>query len=206
MNSQVPATSDTETSKRLVSPTTWKPWTRQVVFRFTLLLGAYAFWLGYLIFATTFHWASDQNRGATSTARRQTMYQSNPALSRAIVEVAALAFLVETASILWRGVRHSYRFGVTGMVVAGFGGVAAVLGMLTIGPFIAPFAVICLVLALPIGSKTPTVTATPSIVPPGWFVDPTDQTQWSYWDGRAWTSHVGVMPDRVAPVSRHDRS
>ena len=199
MNSPIPATSDAETLKTLSAP---KAWTRHLVRRFALLLGAYVLWLGCLAFVTTNHWISDQSRGAASPARPQTMYQAEPGIARAIFVALAIAILIETVSIVWRVSRRSHRFGVTGMVVAGLTGVASVLGMLTIGPFVAPFAVVCLMLALPIGSVEPPTRPTPTA---GWFNDPSGQTQLRYWNGRAWTSHVAVSPDRAAPESRHGR-
>jgi len=190
----------------LRAPSTWRPWSRKVALRFALLLSAYLFWFGYLVLATHLHWAlggnqSDQSNSLNYPAPPRTMYQEDPGITRAIFAVAALALVIETASVLWRVARHSTRVGVTGLVAGGIGGVLTLLGMLTIGPFIAPFAAVCILLALPIGGRSLASTPAPS-VPPGWYGDPTGRPQWRYWDGRAWTTLVATVDQGVAgPVA-----
>lgn len=189
------------THRVLRAPATWQPWSRKVALRCALLLCAYLFWLGYLVFATHFHWAlggntSDQSSSPNYPVPPRTMYQEDPGLTRGIFAVAAVALVIETASVLWRVARHSTRVGVTGLVAGGIGGVLALLGMLTIGPFIAPFAAICILLALPIGGRS-TASSPPSSVPPGWYGDPTGRPQWRFWDGGAWTTHVATVDQGV---------
>jgi putative membrane protein len=43
--------------------------------------------------------------------------------------------------------------------------------------------------AAPVGA--PTVAPPPASAPAGWFADPSGRHQWRYWDGSAWTDHVG---------------
>jgi hypothetical protein len=64
----------------------------------------------------------------------------------ALVIVAATAL----ASTAWRARRCPQRLGVTAMVVAGAAGLVAVLGMLSIGPVVAPVAVLMVLIALPL--------------------------------------------------------
>ena len=79
-----------------------------------------------------------------------------------------------------RGDRHDCRR---------FGGAVALLGFMTIGMFVAPFAGICMVRALPIGSE-PSVGTGSLDVPPGWYEDPPGRSQWRFWDGRVWTGFI----------------
>ena len=61
----------------------------------------------------------------------------------------AVACLVATASVLWRVVRRSPRIGVAGLVVGTLVAAVALLGMLTVGPFMLPLAALLVVVALP---------------------------------------------------------
>ncbi|MGO9458419.1 MAG: hypothetical protein ACLP62_15460 [Acidimicrobiales bacterium] len=54
-----------------------------------------------------------------------------------------------TASLVWRTIHRSPRPGVAGLAAAGGAGVVALLGALTVGPFIVPLAALLFVVALP---------------------------------------------------------
>ena len=177
-----PGTTGADARPGRLAPRTWRPWTRQVVLRCALVLGAYLFWAGYLVFALTSTTTVASTGGPPPPP--ETMYQQAPGITRAIFTLAAVALLIETASVLWRVARHSHRPGVTGMAVGGLGGAVAILGFMTIGIFIAPFVAICVVLALPIGGGATTGPEPP----PGWYPDPWARRPMRFWDGRSWTA------------------
>jgi hypothetical protein len=174
---------DMDAVRKWWRPTTWSPWARRVALRFALVVGAYVFWSGYLVFALR----SKANLASTGSPPPppQTMYQQDPGLTRAIFTLAAVALVIETASVVWRVLRHSHRPGTSGMVVAALGGAVAFLGFMTIGIFIAPFVAWCAVLALPIGSEA---TDEMVVVPPGWYPDPWRHQPLRFWDGHTWTA------------------
>lgn len=68
----------------------------------------------------------------------------------------------------------------------GPGGMVALLGFMTIGMFVAPFAGICMILALPI-RRAPSVGGGSPDAPAGWYGNPSGRSQWHFWDGRVWT-------------------
>jgi Protein of unknown function (DUF2510) len=176
-------------------------WQKQVAARFAILVVAYLSWLGLYIILVSYHWgdASSGGPGAPATPPT-TMYQGSPGLARTLLACVAAAFVIETASVLWRVARHSHRVGVTGLVVAIAGGAISLLGFMTIGIFIAPFAGLCTVLALPIGNGSQPGTA--GNVPPGWYADPKGWRQWRYWDGYAWTSFLATTDEGVVTSPR----
>lgn len=166
----------------------WSRRTRHVLLRFTLLVGAYLVWVAlawmfvFMSSGSSTITSSGTGRPTTTITTTTTLYQSQPGLVRLILVVLAAALVASTASILWRVVRRSERLGVTGLVVACLVGAFALLGMLTIGPFIAPLAAIMVLLALPIAPEPK-----PGAAAPGWYLDPTAHEAWRFWDGRAWT-------------------
>jgi len=178
----------------------WSRRGKQVALRFALLLGAYLAWgaLALLLITTTGNSSvsgTSIDGHVTQVAQpATTIYQSDPRPVQAILVGLAGALLISTASVVWRVVRRSTRVGVTGMIVAGLAGVVAVLGMLTIGMFILPVAVLLVVLALPIAPERRPVLP-PPVGPPGWYGDPAGGTSWRYWNGSAWT-------DEFAPSVR----
>ncbi len=170
--------------------------TRHVLLRFALLLGAYLAWgaLAWMFVSvasgSSTIVSSGTGRPTTTTTTTSTLYQSQPGVVRLLLVVLAGALVVSTASVVWRVVRRSARLGVTGLVVAGLVGACALLGMLTVGPFIAPFAALMVLLALPIAPES----KQSSDAAPGWYLDPTTSEAWRFWDGRAWT-------DDTAPIT-----
>jgi len=167
--------------------------------RIGLLFGAYLAWgvLAWMLIAvdtaSTTIVSSGTGRPMTVTRSATSLYREQPGPVRAILVALAIALAVSTASVVWRVVRHSERLGVTGMIVAVAVGAVALLGAMTIGMFIAPFAAALVLLALPIApGRDPTPVGAP---PPGWYGDPSGGPTWRYWDGRAWTGHS-------APVHR----
>lgn len=190
MTAPAPAADTSDKSVLSRAPKTWKPPSRQVAFELLLLFGAYLFWLSFLVLVTRYHWSSGQTKGpGSAVASPTTAFQEEPGFTRALLTCAAIAILIEAANVLWRVARHSTRPGVTGMIAAGLGGAVALFGLMTIGMFVAPFAGICIVLALPIGSE-PSVGAGSLDVPPGWRGDPFRRSQWRFWDGRVWTGLI----------------
>jgi len=127
-----------------------------LVLRFALLGCAYLAWGALALIMVSYHGGSSSsisvvNGHVTRVVRRGvTVYQENPGPVRIVLLVLGGAVLVSTASISWRVVRHSQRVGVAGIIVGGVAGLVALLGMLTIGPFILPLASLLIVRALPI--------------------------------------------------------
>jgi len=115
---------------------------KQVVVRFILLGCAYLAAAGLALALFTVRGSSDAGPG-------QTVYQANPGPVKLILMGLAVACLVATASVLWRVVRRSPRIGVAGLVVGTLVAVVALLGMLTVGPFMLPLAALLVVVALP---------------------------------------------------------
>lgn len=200
MTTAGPAEGCPDPARRLLA---WRraQWQKQVAARFAILVVAYLSWLGLYIILVSYHWgdASSGGPGAPATPPT-TMYQGSPGLARTLLACVAAAFVIETASVLWRVARHSHRVGVTGLVVAIAGGAISLLGFMTIGVFIAPFAGLCTVLALPIGNGSQPGTA--GNVPPGWYADPKGWRQWRYWDGYAWTSFLVTTDEGVVTSPR----
>jgi len=173
----------------------WSRRTRHVLLRFMLLVGAYLAWgvLAWMFVSvasgSSTITSSGTGRPTTTTTTTSTLYQSQPGVVRLILVVLAVALVVATASVVWRVMRRSERLGVTGLVVAGLVGAFALLGMLTIGPFIAPLAALMVLLALPIAPEPKRSSA----AAPGWYLDPMEREAWRYWDGRAWTDDTAPM-------------
>lgn len=165
------------------------------------VLGAYLAWGGLAFLVAGIHAYSSQTEQLVNgrltevTQEGSTVYQANPESVTIVLGLLGVALLVATASVVWRIFRRSERVGVTGMIVAAVSGVVALLGMLTIGPFIAPLAVLLVVIALPIapdrGRRPP--PPQPGFVPPGWYKDPGGLMAWRYWDGSIWTEHQAPM-------------
>jgi hypothetical protein len=132
-----------------------------VALRFALLLTCY---LG--LGALTYFLVAFRSRSAP------TVYRENPGPVQLILAILAGALLISTASVIWRVVRRSSRFGVAGMTAAALVALAAVAGMLSVGPFIVSIAAVLALLALPLPSRGSTPWT--SWTPPGWHVDPGD--------------------------------
>jgi len=184
-------------SPAAVRPHRWSRRNRGVALRFGLLVGAYATWgvLAWLAvtvrsYSTTIV-SAGTGRPPTVVTTGSTLEQVDPGSVRIILTGLAVALVIATASVVWRVARRSERVGVTGLVVAGLAGVVALLGMLTIGIFLVPFAALLALLALPI-APTPGGVTTPSVAAPGWYGDPVT-SMWRYWDGRTWTEHRAPM-------------
>ena len=118
---------------------------RQVIVRFLLLGCAYlaAAGLAIALFAV---------RGSSDSGRGQTVYEANPGPVKMILIGLAVACAVATASVFWRVVHRSPKVGVAGLAVGALTGVVALLGMLTVGPFILPLAALLVVVALPMNT------------------------------------------------------
>jgi hypothetical protein len=115
---------------------------KQVKLRFLLLSCAYLTSVGLVLALFTVG-------GSSAGGVRQTVYQADPGPVKMILGGLAVACAVATASVLWRVVHRSPRLGVAGLVAALPVGVMALLGMLTVGPFILPIAALLFVVALP---------------------------------------------------------
>jgi len=173
---------------------------------FAFLLGAYLAWAGLawamvaVAAGTSTAVISGTGRPTVITHSRATLYQSQPGTVRLILTGLAIAVLISTASVIWRIVRRSTRLGITGIVVAGLVGVAALLGVLTIGLFIVPLAAFLVVLALPITPNGEWPTDNQGSVPAGWYGDPDQNGLWRYWDGQNWTAGTAptVVPESSA--------
>jgi hypothetical protein len=182
-----------------VTPRGWSRRTRQVLLRFALLLGAYLSWGALALMMVSYHGGSSVSISSVNghitqvTQPGTTLYQGQPGAVRAILLVLGIALLISTASVVGRVARRSTRVGVTGMVVAGIVGAVALLGMLTIGMLIVPLAAFLVALALPIAPEIKPTPAPLSMVPPGWYEDPSGIASWRYWDGRSWTAHTAPM-------------
>ncbi len=180
-------------------PRGWSRRTRHVLLRFGLLFGAYLAWgaLAWMMVSvdtgssTTI--SSGTGRLTTVAQSSTTLYQEQPGMVGAILIALAIALAISTASVVWRVVRRSERLGVTGVIVAGLVGAVALLGMLTIGMFIAPLAAFLVLLALPIAPDRKPTPAPVNAPPPGWYGDPSGSASWRYWDGQTWTVHSAPM-------------
>ena len=115
---------------------------KQVKVRCFLLGCAYLVSVGLAVALFTVGGSSAQGGG-------QTVYQADPGPVKMILSGLAVACAVATASVLWRVAHRSPRVGVAGLVAALPVGVMALLGMLTVGPFILPLAALLFVIALP---------------------------------------------------------
>lgn len=174
---------------------------RSIALRFALLLIGYLAWGTVALILVRVGAYSGQSQIAIHGHMIQvahpsfSVYQVNPGPVRIILGLLAGALLVSTASVLWRVVRRSDRVGVSAMVVAGIAGVMTLLGILTVGPLIAPMAVLFVVLALPIAPDhlAPPIPAT-GLHPAGWYRDPAGARSWRYWDGNVWTEHSALWP------------
>lgn len=156
-----------------------KPPGKPVLLRLLLLLAGYVAWGTLTFLLVSFRPSS----GAT-------VYQANPRPVEWILVGLAGALLVATASVGWRVLRRSARVGVAGMTVAVLAVVAALVGLLTVGPFIIPIAAVLMLLALPIPPAHPTPLAEIGRSPPGWYQDPGDHEARRFWDGSRWTGWV----------------
>lgn len=203
MTTAGPAEGHPDPARTPLASRRWTQWKRQVAARFAVLGVAYLSWVGLYLILVSYHWGDASSGGpGVPTTPPTTMYQGSPGLARTLLACVAAAFVIETASVLWRVARHSHRVGVTGLVVAIAGGAISLLGFMTIGIFIAPFAGLCTVLALPIGSRSQMRPGTAGNVPPGWYADPKGWPQWRYWDGYAWTSFLATTDEGVVTSPR----
>lgn len=176
----------------------WSRRAKLVKVRFVLVGGAVLTW-GALVWltvsvqaGTTTAVSSGIGRPTVVTQSTTTLYQESPGAVGLILAVLAAAVVTATASVIWRVVHHSERIGITGMVVAVLVGGMALLGMLTIGMFIVPLAVLLVLLAIPIApERTPMLLGAPA---PGWYSDPSGRASLRYWDGRAWTVQTARTP------------
>ena len=80
----------------------------------------------------------------------QTAFQANP-VAVAVILMALLAACVGSGiSLLFRVMRRSTETGIAGMVVGGAVGVIAILGLLTVGPYLFPLVALLVIVALPL--------------------------------------------------------
>ena len=89
-------------------------------------------------------------RVVISAQAGQTVYQANPTPVSVILVGLLAACVVSGASLAFRIVRRSPAPGVAGLVAGGLVGVVAILGMLTVGPYILPLAALLVVNGLPL--------------------------------------------------------
>lgn len=165
-----------------------RPWSRRrthVVLRCALLVAGYLAWG-----ALTFLLVRDQPSSGTS------VYRTNPGPVELILAGLLGALLVGTGTLAWRVVRHSGRTGVAGVTVAALTGVMALVGMLTVGLFIVPIAVVLALLALPLPPEDRTPPPPTGATPPGWYEAPGDPRAWRFWDGWRWTGWVITTRNR----------
>lgn len=119
-----------------------------------------------------------------------TVYQTNPRPVAIILAGLVGALLVETGTLAWRVARHSTRTGVAGMTVAALAAAVAFAGMLTVGLFIVPIAVVLVLVALPLPPEDPAPPWPIGGPRPGWYEDPGARGALRYWDGSGWTAWV----------------
>jgi hypothetical protein len=81
----------------------------------------------------------------------QTIYQANPGAVSVILLVLALAVVAGTISLGWRAQRSVAGVGAAGLAAGVVACVFAVAGIMTIGPWIVPVAVLLVLVALPLG-------------------------------------------------------
>src|ERR1035437_681774 len=172
-------------SSNAATPGRWSPRSRKVALRLALLGCAYLVWGALALLAVSFP--------AYSGSPSETLYEANPRPVRVILALLAVAVLVSTASLWWRVVHRSTKVGLAGMLAGCMVGVMAFLGMFTIGPFLLPFAVLLIVLALPLAQSAADYSrALGSMSPAAWYPDPTERHDLRYWDGVAWSPHVAT--------------
>jgi lysylphosphatidylglycerol synthetase-like protein (DUF2156 family) len=161
-----------------------KPSARQVKVRCALLLAGYSAWAALAFMLGVF----GRHSGVT-------VYEANPRPVEHVLAGLAGALVVATASVAWRVARHSARVGVAGMTVAVLTTILALVGMLSIGLFVVPIAVVLLFLALPITPKHFGRSGPIGHPPAGWYADPADEHAGRFWDGWRWTEWV--FPDKT---------
>jgi hypothetical protein len=118
---------------------------KQVMVRLLLLGCAYLVAAGLAIALFVVH-------GSSAWGGGQTVYEANPGPVKMILIGSAVACAVATASVFWRVVHRSPKLGVAGLAVGALTGAVALLGMLTVGPFILPLAALLVVVALPMNT------------------------------------------------------
>ena len=172
---------------------------KAVLLRVALLVASYVVGGGlvWLLFSAPLESStaisSGTGRATTVTQSSSTLYQSAPGTVHLLLGGLAAALVVATASVIWRIARRSTRLGVTAVIVGGLVGAVALLGILTIGMFVMPLAVLLVLAALPIAPERAVPSAPVGHPPPGWYWDPAGAGSWRYWDGWVWTGHVAAM-------------
>jgi hypothetical protein len=123
----------------------------QVRIRVVLLVAAYVVWGGVAALLCAVHGSSETSvgSGAPEPTTGLTIYQVNPGPVTVILLGTFVALVVATASVVWRVRHHSPKVGVAAVVAACAVGAVALLGALTVGPFLVPLAVLLVVAALP---------------------------------------------------------
>ena len=156
------------------APHRWDRRTRQVALRLVLLAGAYVAWAALvLVLVALSSYSSEsvslvEGHAARVTRSTSTVYQMDPGPVRIILALLGGALVVSTASVWWRVARRSTRVGAAGMTAGAIAGSIALLGMLTIGPFVLPLAALLVILALPIAPDRRPPPPAHGPVPPGW--------------------------------------
>jgi len=138
---------------------------RQVAVRVVLLALALAAWVGVAALLVAWHGSTGTTATGSGAARTaQTVYEVNPGPVGVILAGTLAALVVASASVAWRVVHRCTRLGVTALAVACVVGLAALAGMLTVGPLLVPLAAVLVVEALPMDRLAPS--------PPGNGLDP----------------------------------
>ncbi len=172
-----------EPSSNAATPGRWSPRPRKVALRLVLLGCAYLVWGALALLAVSFR--------AYNGSSSETLYEVNPGPVRVILALLSVAVLVSTASLWWRVAHRSTKVGLAGMLVGCMVGLVAVLGMLTIGPFLLPLAALLIVLALPLAPSAGEYSRNlGNRSPAAWYPNPTERHDLRYWDGVAWSPYV----------------
>jgi len=98
--------------------------------------------------------SADGTSSSTLTVTtHSTLYQVDGAPILVILGVLVVAWAVVAGNLAWRVRTRSTRSSVTSIVVVALIGAVAFLGILTVGPFLAPLVVLLLLAAQPLGVR-----------------------------------------------------
>jgi hypothetical protein len=143
-----------------------RPQRKQVAVRY-LLLGCSFLVVGALALGLfSVHGSSEtaitymNGRSVVQSQPGQTAYQTNPTAIAVILLALLAACGTSGVSLTFRVLHRSPSLGIAGLVVGAIVGIIAILGILTVGPYILPLAGLLIVIALPLDTfaEAPGVT------------------------------------------------
>ena len=89
-------------------------------------------------------------RSSLRTLPASSLFEENRGAITVLVAILLAAAIIAIATLVVRAARRSPALSVIGIIAAGVVGTTALLGILTVGPFLVPPAVLAVLLALPL--------------------------------------------------------